>query len=159
MSFVVLINGAPSIFFRATHGLRQECSLSPFLFLIVAKALSKMLTEARQTRAISGMKILDRVSISHLLFVDNVLCFAQGTQRDLSALKGMLDLFCKATGMQTNMDKSCLLSHNLPDQVVKYILNLLPFPQKESKCGLKNSGFTSSRTTIVLKTSSSWSKR
>lgn len=40
-SFVVLINGASSTFFHAQHDLLQGCPLSPLLFLLVEKFLSR----------------------------------------------------------------------------------------------------------------------
>ena len=42
-SFAVLINGAPSHFFFLARGLRQDFPLSPFLFLLVAEALSRII--------------------------------------------------------------------------------------------------------------------
>jgi hypothetical protein len=41
VSFVVLINGATSPFFISERGLWQGCPLSPLLFLLVAKGLSR----------------------------------------------------------------------------------------------------------------------
>lgn len=105
VSFVVLINKAPSRFFRASQGLREGCPLSPLLLLIVADALSKLITVARRSRAISGVNVSTSESITHLLFDDDVLCFVQGTVTDLSTLKGILDLHCSATSMQINVDK------------------------------------------------------
>lgn len=36
VSYVVLINGYPTSFLNPSHGLHQECTLSPLLFLLVA---------------------------------------------------------------------------------------------------------------------------
>jgi hypothetical protein len=42
--FFILVNGSLSSFFTSSRGLRQEDPLSPFLFVVVMEALSKMLT-------------------------------------------------------------------------------------------------------------------
>jgi len=42
-NFVVLINGTPSNFFIASHGIRQGCPLSPFLFILVIEGLSLLI--------------------------------------------------------------------------------------------------------------------
>jgi hypothetical protein len=56
-NFVVLINGSPSRFFRATRGLRQGCPLSPFMFLIVAEGLSRLLAKAKRDGFIRVIKV------------------------------------------------------------------------------------------------------
>ena len=47
MSFLVIINGATSPFFHAKRGSRQGCPLSPLLFLLVEKGLSRSIKEAK----------------------------------------------------------------------------------------------------------------
>jgi hypothetical protein len=47
ISFTVLVNSAPSRFFRASRGLRECFLLASFMFLIVVKALSKVIEDAR----------------------------------------------------------------------------------------------------------------
>jgi hypothetical protein len=66
VSFDVLINGVPLRFFKASWGLRQGCSLSLFLFLIIEEALSRLLNEAKHEGFLKGIKVTDREEISHL---------------------------------------------------------------------------------------------
>jgi hypothetical protein len=54
---MVLINGAPSRFFRASRGLIQGFPLALFLFLIVVKALSKLIEDARIKIDLCGVKL------------------------------------------------------------------------------------------------------
>jgi hypothetical protein len=57
VSFTVMINGSPSKFFHASCGLRQGCPLSPFLFLLVAEGLSKLMVDARAKGDLRGVKV------------------------------------------------------------------------------------------------------
>ena len=41
-SFSVLVNGSPTSFFKASRGLRQGDSISPILFIILAKCLGDL---------------------------------------------------------------------------------------------------------------------
>ena len=68
----------PIQFFFPCKGLRQGCPLSPFLFLLVAEALSKSLHNAREVRLIKGVKVENQIEITHVLFVDDVLMFGDG---------------------------------------------------------------------------------
>ena len=78
-SFVVMINGSPSNFFRPSRGLRQGCPLSPFLFLLISEALKKLLHREKEVKLIKGFKIANQIELTHVLFVDDVLMFGMGT--------------------------------------------------------------------------------
>ena len=56
-SFAVLINGSPSEFFRPSRGIKQVCPLSPFIFLLVASALSRLILKSRTKGRITGKSI------------------------------------------------------------------------------------------------------
>jgi len=57
VSFVVLLNGEVTPFFRLGRGLRQGCPLSPLLFLLIVEGLSRLLKEAEGNGSIK--KVLD----------------------------------------------------------------------------------------------------
>jgi hypothetical protein len=80
---------------------------------LVVEALSKFLSEVRRSMEIRGIKFFDKESISHLLFVDDVLCFTKGCYRDLSTLKRVFELFCKANEMEINSQKCRMLTSPL----------------------------------------------
>lgn len=111
-SFVVLINGSPSRFFKASRGLHHGCPMSPFLFLIVAEALSRLMKEAISHGQLRGIKVLESKTITHLLFVDDVLCSVYGSPSNVTSHKIILDLCCRATRMAINLEKSCILTNN-----------------------------------------------
>jgi hypothetical protein len=105
-SFAVLINGSASPFFTPERGLRQGCSLSPLLFLLVVEGLSRALTQGKTTGELSGIKVSQKLSLTHLLFVDDVLLFSGGSRKEAENLRDINSLFSKATGMQIN-DRNC----------------------------------------------------
>jgi hypothetical protein len=74
-SFVVLINGLKYVFSRHLRDYVQECPLLPFLFLLVVEGLRILLREEKRLRQIQGIRTRRRESLTHLLFVDNVLIF------------------------------------------------------------------------------------
>ena len=56
------------------------------------------------------------MSLTHLLFVDDVLLFIGGTRREAETLRDILLLFSKATGMQINDQKSLLTTFLLTEE-------------------------------------------
>lgn len=55
--FSVLINGGPMGKFNASRGIRQGDPLSPFLFIICSKILSRLLLRGEMNKKIHGVKI------------------------------------------------------------------------------------------------------
>jgi hypothetical protein len=57
------------------------CPLSPLLFLFVVESLSRATMEAKRSESITGVRIGRSLSLTHLLFVDDVLSFSNGSAR------------------------------------------------------------------------------
>jgi hypothetical protein len=78
-TFLVLINGSTSSFFKTSRGLRQGFPLSPYLFLLVVEGLSRDIHDAIRLRLLQGVQVGRGVSLTHLLFMDDVLLLCYGT--------------------------------------------------------------------------------
>lgn len=139
--FSVLLNGSPSPFFSAERGLRQGCPLSPLLFLLVMEGLNRLIAAKHRRGRIKGIKITENCSLTHLLFVDDVLIFLNGSLADTSALQSVFDLFQKATGMIINVHKSTLTATGCSQHEVVYTRNRFPFLLLPMEEGLKYLGF------------------
>ncbi|KAL5726163.1 hypothetical protein ACHQM5_009231 [Ranunculus cassubicifolius] len=75
-SLRILLNGAPYEYIKPTRGLRQGDPLSPYLFIVVAEAFSRMVGRAEDLGLIHGIKVMRRApSISHLLYADDLIVF------------------------------------------------------------------------------------
>ena len=118
VQFVVLVNGSPSSFLPASRGIRQGCPLSPLLFILVIEGLSLLIEEAKRQGKIKGIKISARLSLTHLLFVDDVILFGFGSLEEWRAFKNILDIFCEASGMSININKSSFLHNDLDEDIL-----------------------------------------
>lgn len=59
-----------------------------FLFLLVAEGLSKMITSSKREGSIKEIKKGKSLSLSHMLFVDDIILFGLGTQREARKVQG-----------------------------------------------------------------------
>ena len=118
--FSILVNGSPTGFFESSRGLRQGDPLSPFLFLIVMEALSRLLARAGIGRFIKGFLVgcheEESLDISHLLFADDTLIFCGADPLQLRYLKGVFIWFQAVSGLKINLGKSELVP--VGDEVV-----------------------------------------
>ena len=62
--------------------------------------------DAQQKGHIKGFQYSSNLTITHMLFVDDVILFGIGTISECRAYKEDLDLFCSAMGMTVSLEKS-----------------------------------------------------
>lgn len=75
VTFSVLINGVSKGFFKSSRGLRQGDTLSPFLFIVVMEAMSRMIRKA-ENGFLSGFVVrTEGLAISHLQYADDNMIF------------------------------------------------------------------------------------
>ena len=72
LNIALLINGAPSRFFKSTRGIRQGCPIYSLLFLLIIEGLSRLLIKAKNEGKIKGIKLEKDITLSDLLFVDDI---------------------------------------------------------------------------------------
>jgi hypothetical protein len=95
--FSILINGVPSRPFSPSRGIIQGDPLSPFLFIIMAKGLSRSIHVAIASNLLTGPP-LHGISppISHSQFVDDTLMMGTPTAREAQSLLSILQTFSEA---------------------------------------------------------------
>ena len=79
--------------------------------------------------------------ITHLLFVDDIMLFIGGSQRDITKIKAILSLFFEATGMVCNDAKSSISFMNLDNVSMDWIFSHFNFTLIDINNGIKYLGF------------------
>ena len=119
--FSVLINGSPSGFFGSSCGVRQGDPLSPFLFVLVIEAFSRMISGIYSRGLIYGFSVgsreLDRVEVFYLLFADDTLVFCTADTSQISHIGALLVCFETVSGLKMNLPKSALVPVESLDDV------------------------------------------
>ena len=141
VSFVVLINGVASSFFKSGRGLRQGCPLALLLFLIVVEGLGRDLLAAKASGDFHGISFGNDITLTHVLFVDDIVMVSDGSEQSLSTLYDILQTFCKSSGMMINEDKSTLLHSKLDDAELITVQNIFCCTADKIEFGLKYLGF------------------
>ena len=105
----ILVNGTPCKPFKMERGLRQGDPLSPFLFVIMAEVLNKMLLKAEALGFFKGLEVgVGQVKITHLQFADDTLIFCEPKMDFLVNIKRLLSIFQGFSGLTVNYAKSGL---------------------------------------------------
>jgi hypothetical protein len=92
---------------------RQGDHLSPFLFVLVIEAFSKMISVVTSRGLISGFSVgsskLNQVIVSHLLFANDTLVFCGANDSQIKHLGALLVCFKAVSGLKVNLAKSALI--------------------------------------------------
>jgi hypothetical protein len=119
--FSVLINGSPIGYFGSSRGVRQGDPLSPFLFVLVMKAFSRMIGAITSRGLILGLvvgsSVQTRVVVSHLLFAYDTLVFCGADESQIRHIGALLVCFEAVLGLKVNLSKSALIPVGSLDNV------------------------------------------
>jgi hypothetical protein len=140
-SFVVLINGETSDFFKNERRLRQGCPLLPLLFILVMESLSILLKKRQEMGELIGVKVSRVVKILHLIFVDDVLIMTKASIEEWQLIKIILDQFCSASGLQINIRKSTFHHSGLEVVDLASLKDLFSFNFSDLTTGFKYLGY------------------
>jgi hypothetical protein len=113
----------------------------PLLFLLVVEGLSRLINQEKYGGGFQGIHIGGRLYISHLLFVDDILLFVNGSCRDIIKMKSILNIFVEGTGMIFNALKSSISHLNISRDQQEWISSQFDFPVVDIEVGLKYLGF------------------
>lgn len=94
-------NGYFSRYFNLSRGLRQGCSISALLFILVAEILAIAI---RSNKNINGIKVDDKIFKINLLADDTTLFLADFTS--LEAAISLFDTFALCSGLKINIEKT-----------------------------------------------------
>ncbi|GKB11683.1 putative RNA-directed DNA polymerase, eukaryota, reverse transcriptase zinc-binding domain protein [Tanacetum coccineum] len=132
----VLINGSPTKEFEVFRGLRQGDPMSHFLFILAMEGLHALTSKAEALGLFKGASIgKDNMSISQLMYADDVIFFGEWSWINAHNLISMLRCFFLISGLQINIHKSNVLGVGVTDEEVSYMANIIgcgasKFPMK-----------------------------
>ena len=132
-SFSIRLNGKAYGNFRPTRGIRQGDLLSPYLFLICAKAFTSLLAREEENGRLHGVSISRYApTISHLFFANDSLLFCQTKQEEVQVISEVLELYAMASSQCINLEKSSVFfSSNTTGAQRDWITNALGMKEVE----------------------------
>lgn len=78
---------------------------------MIIEGLSLLINQAKSYGTIKGIKFSNTVTLTHTLFVDDVLIFGDGSLLEWLHYKYLINLFCGVSGMTINPRKSSFGFH------------------------------------------------
>ena len=126
--FSILPNGSPTHVFQVSRGIRQGDPFSPFLFILMAEGLSRLLQTKAENGELRGIHLMDNMEPqTHQQFVDDTMLMGHPSIQEARSLKNCLTLFAKASGLAVNQTKSQVFFLNTAPATQRNILRILGF--------------------------------
>ncbi|XP_059066268.1 uncharacterized mitochondrial protein AtMg01250-like [Cryptomeria japonica] len=124
--YSVIVNDTPWGFFKFGKGLRQGAPLSPYLFIMVAKVLSRNFSHLIRNRKISGVKAASTLPpVVMQQFVDDTFLFGQSFVIEAKEWKHLLEDYALASGQIINYNKSKIYFFNMDRNLQGKLMQIL----------------------------------
>lgn len=129
LSFSVQVNGELAEYFQSVRGLRQGCSLSPYLFVLYMNILSHKLDKAVRENKFRFHPRCKLLSLTHLCFADNLMVFVERTKESIEGALSVFAEFAKCSGLNISIEKSTLYMAGVEDTERGRVLQNYPFAE------------------------------
>jgi hypothetical protein len=117
----VLLNGCPGPPIWHRRGLRQGDPLSPQLFVLAVDTLGRLVTHAATVGILQGLHPTKTIPVVSL-YADDVVMFCLPTMDVIVAVREILLLFGRMSGLQVNFAKSsATLIHRVLDDTTSVV--------------------------------------
>lgn len=134
VSIELLWNGTRAGSFKPSCGVRQGDPLSPYLFVLCIERLSHLIQDSMKDGSWTPISI-GGVSLSHLLFADDLILFAEANEQQATTIKDCLNVFCTLSGEKVNFDKSSMIfSRKVQPSIRAAISECLSIPVVDGLC-------------------------
>jgi hypothetical protein len=87
------------------------------------------------------LKVSRTIKILHLLFADDILIMTKGTLQEWIEIKEILNIFCSATGLTINWNKSSFHFANIPCPTLDQIKGIFPYTFLPLSSGISYLGY------------------
>lgn len=110
-SLVIHANGLFSRVVDLSWGVRQGCSLSPFLFALTSQPLMAILRQRADAGLLKGIPLsaTNNKQLLFQLFVDDIDMFLETLEENFLAVRQTLSLFERIFGARLKMEKSIVM--------------------------------------------------
>lgn len=117
----VLLNGVPGKWLKLKCGLRQGDPISPYLFLIVADVLQRLIRQDGVMRH----PLVPHAPAVVLQYADDTLIVMRACEAGAARLRQILDMFAEATGLRINFSKSMLVPVHVEQATQELVVRAL----------------------------------
>ncbi|XP_061363985.1 uncharacterized protein LOC133307489, partial [Gastrolobium bilobum] len=130
----ILWNGARTEKFQSQRGIRQGDPLSPYLFVLCMEKLTHLILDEVTVGNWHPIRAgRSGPPISHLMFADDIILFAEASLSQLNCIVNCLEKFSLMSGQNVSIEKSCIyFSRNAPQEAVNSISEISGFKNVDS---------------------------
>lgn len=111
--------------------MRQGDPLSPYLFILCSKFLTRLLSVEEAKHELHGIKVCRAAPIiSHLFYADDLMVMCRAISQDAKAIHWCFSKYCVWSGQDINLEKSSIIfSNNIRGKVKAAIKVVLGFKE------------------------------